>query len=102
MGMPIILPGDTTLDQAVTDLIISVAMQETSLSHILNAEGEKMEAIISMEGTSPEDLMRMNQSAELITGAVTRLELILQSKLELFVRCPSVTSSSMNGTGGES
>ena len=86
MGMPIIMPGDTTLDQAVTDLIISVAMQETSLSHILNAEGEKMEAIISMEGTSPEDLMRMN----------------LQSKLELFVRCPSVTSSSMNGTGGES
>ena len=48
MGMPIIMPGDTTLDQAVTDLIISVAMQETSLSHILNAEGEKMEAIISL------------------------------------------------------
>ncbi len=41
MGMPIIMPGDTTLDQAVTDLIISVAMQETSLSHILNAEGER-------------------------------------------------------------
>ena len=40
MGMPIIMPGDTTLDQAVTDLIISVAMQETSLSHILNAEGK--------------------------------------------------------------
>lgn len=41
MGMPIITPGDKTADQAITDLLESVAMQESSLSHILNAEGEK-------------------------------------------------------------
>ena len=78
MGMPIITPGDKTADQAITDLLESVAMQESSLSHILNAEGEKMEAILSADGTSTDELLRMNKSAELMIGAVTRLELILQ------------------------
>ena len=39
MGMPIITPGNSTCEQAVTNLIESVAMQENALSHILNAEG---------------------------------------------------------------
>ncbi|MFQ8898992.1 MAG: hypothetical protein ACLR71_12995 [[Clostridium] scindens] len=80
MGMPIITPGDKTADQAITDLLESVAMQESSLSHILNAEGEKMEAILSADGTSTDELLRMNKSAELMIGAVTRLELILREK----------------------
>ena len=89
MGMPIITPGDKTADQAITDLLESVAMQESSLSHILNAEGEKMEAILSADGTSTDELLRMNKSAELMIGAVTRLELILQGK-------PAASDSSPN------
>ncbi|MBU3874973.1 hypothetical protein HGO97_003985 [Faecalicatena sp. AGMB00832] len=97
MGMPIITPGNTTADQAITNLIESIAMQENSLSHILNAEGEKMESIIDMDGTSTEELLRMNKSAELMISAVTRLELILQGKAELFIQCPLVPENSMNG-----
>ena len=41
MGMPVITPGDRTGEQAITDLIESIAMQERALSHILNAESEK-------------------------------------------------------------
>jgi len=48
MGMPVITPGTGTRNQAITDLIQSVALQETALSHLLNAEGEKMQAIIGM------------------------------------------------------
>lgn len=96
MGMPIITPGDKTVDEVITDLIESVAMQESSLAHILNAEGEKMEAIISMEGTTTDELLRMNKSAELMTGAVTRLELLLQGKLELFVQCPAASGSNID------
>lgn len=40
MGMPVITASATTRDQAITDLIQSVALEETALSHILNAEGE--------------------------------------------------------------
>ena len=44
MGMPVITPSATTRAQAVTDIIESVALEEAALSHILNAEGEKIRA----------------------------------------------------------
>ncbi|MBP1736326.1 MAG: hypothetical protein H6Q60_207 [Oscillospiraceae bacterium] len=84
MSMPVITPGDGTREQAITDLIESIALQETALSHILNAEGEKMQAVIAMEDVTPEQLLELNQSVEQLVGSITRLEMMLQSKLELF------------------
>lgn|GEM_PF-547715 len=84
MGMPIITPGTGTRDQAITDLIESVALQETAISHILNAEGKKMQAIIAMPDATLEDLMNMNDSVNKLVNAATRLEMIFLSKLELF------------------
>ena len=72
-------------EQAITDLIQSVAFQEAALSHILNAEGEKMQVIISMPNATKEQLMALNDSVCQLINSVTRLEMILQSKLELFV-----------------
>ena len=84
MGMPVITPGTGTRDQAITDLIQSVALQETALSHMLNAEGEKMQAIIALPDATQEQLMALNDSVYKLVSAVTRLEMIFQSKLELF------------------
>ena len=84
MGMPVITPGTGTRDQAITDLIQSVALQEAALSHMLNAEGEKMQAIIAMPDATLEDLMNMNESVNKLVNAVTRLEMMFLSKLELF------------------
>ena len=82
MGMPTITQGNKTPEQVVTDIIESVALQENALSHIINAESEKMQAIIDMEGATQGQLMALNKSAELMLSAITRLEIILQSKLE--------------------
>ena len=41
MGMPVITPGTGARDQAITDLIQSVALQETAVSHILNADADR-------------------------------------------------------------
>ncbi|WP_435142259.1 hypothetical protein AB2427_09525 [Faecalibacterium prausnitzii] len=38
-----------SLDQAVVDLMESIALQESALSHILCAESQKMKAALSME-----------------------------------------------------
>ena len=57
MGMPIITPGTGTKEQALTDIIESIALQETALAHILNAEGEKMQAIICMQEVSTKELL---------------------------------------------
>ncbi|MFR7591102.1 MAG: hypothetical protein ACLUVC_06655 [Longibaculum sp.] len=84
MGMPVITPGTGSREQAITDLIESVALQETALSHILNAEGEKIQAVVAMEDVTAEELLMVNQSVENMTNTIARLEILLQSKLELF------------------
>ncbi|MEG1943357.1 MAG: hypothetical protein RR049_06020 [Angelakisella sp.] len=84
MSMPVIVPGTVTLPQAISDLIESVALQETGLSHILNAEGEKIQAFVGMSGVTADQLLAVNASVQATINAVTRLEMILQSKLALF------------------
>jgi len=84
MGMPVITPGEGSREQAITDLIESVALQEAALAHIMNAEGEKMQAIIAMSNVTPDQLLELNNSVETMISAITRLEIMLQSKLELF------------------
>ena len=84
MGMPVITPGTGTRNQAITDLIQSVALQETALSHLLNAEGEKMQAIIGMPDITTEELLDMNNSVKKLINAATRLEMTFLSKLEMY------------------
>ena len=57
MGMPVIKPSTTTRDQAITDIIESVALEETALSHILNAEGEKIQKMVAMQEVTPDVLL---------------------------------------------
>lgn len=87
MSMPVITHGDVTREEAITDIIESVALEETALSHILNAEGEKLQAVIAINGVSAETLLATNKSVKAMVDAVTRLEVVLQSKLALFEDC---------------
>lgn len=86
MSMPIITPGEGTREQAISDIITSVALEQTGLSHILNAEGEKLQAVIA-QATDSETLLAVNESVRSTISAVTRLEMVLQAKLELFKDC---------------
>lgn len=85
--MPVITASATTRDQAITDLIQSVALEETALSHILNAEGEKIQKMVALPDVTPEVLLATNKSVESMVNAVSRLEMILQSKLSSFDGC---------------
>ena len=86
MGMPVITPGTGTRCQAITDVITSVALEQTALSHILNAEGEKIQKIVATSTTASE-MLAVNKSVESMVKSITRLEMILQGKLELFEDC---------------
>ena len=81
MSMPIIDVKDRC--EAINDLIESVALGEAALAHILNAEGEKLQAVIACKPRT-EELLKVNESVQKMVTAITRLEVILQSKLELF------------------
>ena len=69
-----------TLDQAVIDLMESIALQETALSHILCAESQKMK--VAMDGLDLCKLLEVNDSATNMVHAVANLELVLKDKLE--------------------
>ena len=71
-----------TLDQAVIDLLESIAMQESSLSYILCAESQKMKTAMSMEDLDLCKLLEINDSATNMVHAVANLELALKEKLE--------------------
>lgn len=87
MGMPVITPSGVTKCQAITDIIESVALEQAALSHILNAEGEKLQKVIALANVTPAQLLETNKSVQSMVGSVSRLEMILQSKLELFSDC---------------
>lgn len=101
MSMPVITPSNTTKCEAIADLLESVALMEAALSHILNAEGEKIQAAI---GTLPgstgaiaqttSELLQINESVDSMVTSVTLLEGLLQKKLNqaLSVDCPTGTT----------
>lgn len=82
MSMPVIVPGTVTRPQAISDIIESVALEQTGLSHILNAEGEKIQAAVA-NGTI-DQMLAVNKSVQSMVNTVARLETVLQMKLEMF------------------
>ena len=77
----------TAVPQPRSQAITSVALQQAALSHILNAEGEKLQKILSFEDLRTETILQANKSVESMVDAVSGLELILKQKLELFDDC---------------
>ncbi len=84
MGMPIIRPGTITREEAVGNIMESVAMEEAALAHILNAESEKLLAVVNNPQSTAEDLMAVNKAVKSAITAITRLEVMLQGKLSMF------------------
>ena len=64
-----------SLDQAVVDLMESIALQETALSHILCAESRKMQKAMDLDGLDLCKLLEVNDSATNMVHAVANLEL---------------------------
>lgn len=87
MGMPVISTSHGSRYNAVTDIIQSVALEQAALSHILNAEGEKLQCMLASNCTSTEQILATNDSIRSMVDSVAKLEMILQYKLSLFENC---------------
>lgn len=78
---------DDSRCKAVTELIRSVAEEQEALARILEAEHKKIEKAVALCGADVKDLVEIDKSVERVLAAVTRLELALQLKLDLFHDC---------------
>lgn len=90
MSMPSFPPcgADMTKDEALTMIIASIAMEELALSHIVNAEGEKLQYILgTLPGSrkpcaSTQEILAVNQSAAALLDTVMQSQMLLKGKLE--------------------
>ncbi|MDP4099413.1 hypothetical protein OIN60_22105 [Paenibacillus sp. P96] len=87
-NIPNITPN-ITVDycDAVNLLLISIAMEEIGLSHIINAEAEKIQYVLgTLNGAAPsasiDDILKVNKDVRATLSEVVRKELLLQMKLE--------------------
>lgn len=83
MSMPTIECKHVDKCCAAASLLQSIALEETAISHILNAEGEKLQKAISLSECSHDDLLDVNKSVEDMVDKITALEIVLKSKLDL-------------------
>ena len=96
MSMPSFPPNgaDLTQEEALTMIIASIAMEELALSHIINAEGEKLQYILgALPGTNPcatpQDVLAVNKSVASLLDVVAQNQMLLKSKLEKVLEvCP--------------
>ncbi|MEG0315073.1 MAG: hypothetical protein RR929_02050 [Erysipelotrichaceae bacterium] len=84
MSMPVIETGTITRGEAVGNIIESIAMEEKGISHILNAESEKLNAIINSPNLTAEQLIAANKSVKKTVDNIIDLEMNLKNKLNLF------------------
>ncbi len=84
MGMPKIIGSDVTREQSISNIISSVSLEQAALSHILNAEGKKIQSVIAMVDVTSTEILAVNDSVKSTVESITQLESMLLSKLKLF------------------
>lgn len=84
MSMPTITMGTNPISmcQAIANLLESIALEEAALSHILNAEGEKIQKVLSIECVTVQQMLDVNESVRDTIDSVHNLEATLRDKLE--------------------
>ena len=80
MSMPKIECAHIDKCCAASSLLQSIALEETAISHILNAEGEKLQKAISLS-CDLKDLIEINKAVGDMVDKLTTLETILKTKL---------------------
>lgn len=79
--------------EALNQVISSIASEELALSHIINAEGEKIQYAIGTlpglaEGSTIEEVTGVNNSAVNMLGTVLENQIVLTGKLTQALQAP--------------
>ena len=82
-----------TREESLNEIISSIASEELSLSHILNAEGEKLQYVL---GTLPglatpaslDEVMQINQSVQNTLSDIMEQQMLLTAKLSSAMNAP--------------
>ena len=74
---------EISMEETITLLLASIALEELSLAHIMNAEAEKIQEVIKCgSGKKIDDLLSIDKSAEKMMRDVIKKEMLLEFKFE--------------------
>lgn len=80
------LDSDFTQEQALTMILSSIASEELALSHIIEAEGEKIQYILNQcnchDSDRLKDILAVNKSVTNLLEMVLQNQMILKNKME--------------------
>jgi hypothetical protein len=79
--MPAIDLDEIEPRDALAAIMASIALQEAAVAHVLNAEGEKIQAVVGLTGASLADLQGINDSVGGLVDSVSSLAGEMQRKL---------------------
>lgn len=82
ISVTVVEAEESTIEQAITDVIGSVALEEAAIYGILDAEGAKIQKAVALDLTQ-EELLAVNSSVESMIESLTSLELVLLEKLNI-------------------
>lgn len=86
-NVPDIQPIITLKRNEVLNLLLtSIALEEIGLSHIINAEGEKIQRFVKDHCVDLNDVLKINRSVEIMLRNVIKNQMLLQFKLEDVLR----------------
>lgn len=97
---------ELTREKALEMILASIAMEELALSHIMNAEGEKLQHILSMKETcdkkrpSIDEILCVNQSISNLLDIVSQNQFMLKNKMERVLQSLPCKCSDCNGPNG--
>lgn len=87
-NIPDITPKiDLKREDVINLLLTSIALEEIGLSHLINAEGEKLQKSIELAKCFG-DLLNANKSVEKMLRTIIKKEMLLQFKLEEILEIP--------------
>lgn len=71
-----------TLEEALVDLLESIALEETAIANMLNAETEKIKAI-NLEKETLQDVIKFQDTVHKLAKTLIKYQILLQFKLEI-------------------
>ena len=87
MSMPAFVETTIGREEAVNQILASIAMEELALSHILNAEGEKIQHVLgtltgqTVSTATVQDLLDIDAAVTTMLGAVRETQGQLMEKM---------------------
>lgn len=74
----------SSYNQAINNLIASIALEETSLSQTIHSQATKLDTIINNQGITANDLDDVESCLNSMNQAIIKLETILKAKIDFF------------------